>query len=160
MSCVLWLALGCGATEPAAPVAAIAPLPPPITVATPPASHVCRDGEAPTGAWRYALVGSAFEATQDVSVDELRAAWHRGAIAATDDTARALTGMLGAHAGPSAIDDTHWAIVPAHELWPGWSVITVGGAHPLAGDGPLVIAMCGAPVHNIDPAHLTTLVMS
>ncbi len=36
--------------------------------------------------------------------------------------------------------------------------------HPLAAaDGPLVIRLCGpaqAPIRNIDPAHLTTLVMS
>jgi poly-gamma-glutamate capsule biosynthesis protein CapA/YwtB (metallophosphatase superfamily) len=123
------------------------------------------------GAWRYALVAGPFEPTQDVTADQLRAAWRAGTIAAAPDTEAVLGAGLGVRATPArlavdehpVLDATHWAIVPAHELVPGGSVVTVGGKHPLVdGDGPLVVPLCGEakPIHNIDRDHLTTLVMS
>ncbi len=124
------------------------------------------------GAWRYALVAGPFEPTLDVSSAQLAARWRGGAIAATAETEAALAGVLGARGGGPRLapgerprpDAARWAIVPAHELQPSWSVVTVDGRHPLAGDGgPLALALCGAapaPVRNVDPERLTTLVMS
>ncbi|HET9993567.1 MAG TPA: CapA family protein, partial [Kofleriaceae bacterium] len=56
----------------------------------------------------------------------------------------------------------HWAIVPADELAPAWKIVTVGGAHPLQGDGgALAIGLCGgAHVANVEPADVTTLAMT
>lgn len=134
--------------------------------------HVCGPGERDRiGEWRYALVAGSFEPTQDVTADQLGAAWRAGAIAAAAETEAALAQVLGTRARPArlagehpVLDAEHWAIVPAHELVPSWSVVTVTDHHPLApADGPLVIRLCGpaqAPIRNIDPAHLTTLVMS
>ena len=191
-ACVLLL-VACGRTDPAAPVianappsspgsgpAAAAPPPAPACAAGVPAAactarglHACASGGGTRiGEWRYALVASPFEVTQDISTEQLAAAWHAGTIATTADTAAALAAGLGppaagARLAPGAapvLDATHWAIVPAHELSPAWSVISVDGQHPLTGGaGPLVVALCGtsgAPVRNIDPTHLTTLVMS
>jgi poly-gamma-glutamate synthesis protein (capsule biosynthesis protein) len=135
--------------------------------------RVCGSGERDrVGEWRYALVAGPFEQTQNVTADQLGAAWRAGAIAATADTEAALAHVLGprgarARLAPGArpeLDAVHWAIVPAHELVPGWSVVTVNDHHPLAGDGGVLeVPLCGAArpvIHNIDPAHLTTLVMS
>ncbi len=181
----LMLVLGCGGTEPVAPIVSARPLPPPLPVRESacaaevpgatcrvPGIHRCEDGDtARSGHWRYALVAAAFDPTDDVSVHQLQAAWQRGEIAASDDTTAVLAEALGPR-GPGAriatgqapvLGDRQWAIVPAHELVPGWAVLTVGGAHPLlAPNGPLAVALCGAasPVNNVDPAHLTTLVMS
>lgn len=104
-------------------------------------------------AFRYALVGAAFEPTLDVSSTELVEAWRAGRIAASPGIERALADRLGARGNGEAA----WAIVPAHELEPGRSVITVDGKHPLVGDGPLVVP---SRQRNIDRAKLTVLVMS
>jgi hypothetical protein len=155
-----------------------APAPPPGCAAGVPRSicatsgiRACAAGDRDrAGAWRYALIAGAFEPTQDVTADQLRAAWRAGVIAAAPDTEAVLAPVLGARPSPPglagdhrALDAGRWAIVPAHELVPAWSVITVGGQHPLVGDGPLVVPLCGAvrrPIGNIAPDHLTTLVMS
>jgi hypothetical protein len=52
--------------------------------------------------------------------------------------------------------------VPAHELMPAWRAIAIDGKHPLAAEpGALAVPLCGGTaVRNIDPAHVTTLVMS
>jgi capsule synthesis protein PGA_cap len=134
--------------------------------------RVCAAGDRDrAGDWRYALIAGSFEPTQDVTTAELTAAWRAGTVAASPDTEAALARVLGARERPSRLtavhpelDATHWAIVPAHELVPSASVITVNGAHPVtATDGPLVVPLCGAvaaPIHNLTAAHVTTLVMS
>ncbi|MEO7729789.1 MAG: hypothetical protein ABIY55_02370, partial [Kofleriaceae bacterium] len=178
MRVAVWMAcaLGaCGGPEPGTLV-----VPPPV-VARPAAPRcpsslpaaacdagvrACAAGDAaPSGAWRYALISGPFEPTQDITAAQLAAAWRAGTIAAAPETEAILAPRLGPRTRPPplaahpALDAVHWAIVPAHELAPSWSVITIDGHHPLTGDGPLVLPLCGAtPVHNIDPAHLTTLV--
>ena len=190
--CIILVAAcaACGGVDPAtssgtgAPKAAAAAAAPagarcaagvPSKACVAPGLRVCERGVADrAGAWRYALIGGPFEATQDVTADQLAAAWRGGAIAATQETEAALAGALGARGGGPRLgpderprlDGAGWAIVPAHELLPSWSVITVDDQHPLAGAaGPLVVGLCGAgpagrEIRNIDPAHLTTLVMS
>lgn len=135
-----------------------------------------RSCSTPTARWRYALIAGAFEPTQDIAARELVAKWQAGAIAASEATSRALAGVLGPRGdGPTIVDGgrarrsstivserepvaSGWAIVPAHELSPAWSVIAVDGAHPLVDDGVLALPVCGAG--NIDREKLTTLVMS
>jgi len=106
--------------------------------------------------WKFALVAGAFEPVQDLTLDKLIDKWRTGAIAADETTAAALAPVLGAHEA----GDATWAIVPAHELVPDNSVITVDGKHPLTTD-VLAGEVCGPNVvPNIDPTRLTTLVMS
>jgi len=142
--------LGCGNSEPAPRVA----VQPPTRIessASPPATP------PPTCAsWKFALVAGAFEPVQDITLDKLIDKWRTGAIAADETTAAALAPVLGAHEA----GDATWAIVPAHELVPDNSVITVDGKHPLTTD-VLAGEVCGPNVvPNIDPTRLTTLVMS
>jgi len=167
------LACACGGSEPSpSEPAAIAPEvidQPPVKIAAsrepPPWQHPCAPGETPSAAWRFALIGGPFEPAQTTSREALVAKWRAGAIAASDDTAAALAGVLGERGAGAQLLDARapvargWAIVPAHELSPAWSVIAVDGAHPLAGDGALAVPVCDAR-GNIDPAKLTTLVMS
>ena len=111
---------------------------------------------------RYALIAPPFEPAQDISAANLAAAWRAGRVTSSPATAAALAPVLGTRgdvADASAPDASHWAIVPAHELSPQWAVISVDGAHPLVGAGPLALCVPGAQA-NIDPAKLTTLVMS
>ncbi|MBL9019876.1 MAG: CapA family protein [Myxococcales bacterium] len=111
---------------------------------------------------RFALIAPPFEATQDVSTAALAAAWREGRVAASQATSGVLDRVLGARGTAPEIavpDATHWAIVPAHELSPRWAVITVDGAHPLVGEGPLALCVPGAG-HTIDASKLTTVVMS
>lgn len=165
----MWLVLACacGAQE-SSPSTPIAPAAPPV-VAAPPEVKLpglrCAAGETPSARWRFALIAGPFEATQSVHRDELVAAWQAGTIAASDDTSRALAGMLGPRGnGPTLAPATRepvangWAIVPAQVLSSAWSVIEVDDAHPLLDDGVLAVPVCGAG--NIDRAKLTTLVMS
>lgn len=147
---VLLLVLGCGNPEPT-PRVAVQP-PTKIESSSPPPaakSEAC----AP---WKFALVGGSFEPTLNIELDKLIDKWRSGQIAADERTAAALAPLLGAHAKSTAA----WSIVPAHELTPDRSVITIDGKHPLTSD-VLVGEVCGpnaAP--NIDPQKLTTLVMS
>lgn len=166
MTAVLLLLLGCGNPEPVARAPKSAPrvVATPTTAPTPASPRPCAPGDRDrAGEWRYALVGGPFEPIQDVTTAQLVEKWRAGAIAASAETERRLAPALGqrtTHLAAPAPDG--WAIVAAHELAPAQSVITVDGNHPLTSlDGPLVVAMCGdRPVHNIDPARLTTLVMS
>ncbi len=123
--------------------------------------RVCSAGDTDrAGEWRYALIAPPFEPTLDVSLARLRSLWRDGVITASEDTGAVLATSLGARG--SAAPGT-WSIVPVGELDPQWTVVTVEGAHPLVGAGPLVVPLCGraeAPVTNLDPAHLTTVVMS
>jgi poly-gamma-glutamate synthesis protein (capsule biosynthesis protein) len=145
----------------------------PAAACAAPGLRVCEAGAADrAGEWRYALIAGPFEPTLDVTADRLAAAWRTGAIAASAESEAALAGALGARGrGPRLApgerprpEGARWAIVPAHELLPSWSVVTVDGRHPLAdGGGPLAVALCGparGAIRNIDPAHLTALVMS
>lgn len=151
----------------------------PAAACVAPGIRACERGATDgAGEWRYALVAGPFEPTQDVTSDGLAAAWRGGTIAATPETEAALAGVLGARtSGPRLspgerprLDAARWAIVPAHELVPAWSVITIDGRHPLEDiGGPLAIALCGTgrpsaagskAIRNIDPARLTRLVMS
>jgi poly-gamma-glutamate synthesis protein (capsule biosynthesis protein) len=126
-----------------------------------PALRVCAVGDADrVGEWRYALIGPPFEPTLDVSLARLRSLWREGSITASAETLAALDGALGHHGAGVA---GAWSIIPVGELDPQPSVVTVGGAHPLLGAGPLAVPLCGvapARVTNLDPARLTTLVMS
>ena len=159
----LLVMVACGGTDPPDPQPQPLPVPAPPPVQPAPAAagaHPCAPGEGDrVGEWRYALTGGMYERTLDVTRDQLVVAWRAGKIAASADVRAALAPALGAPGRERA----EWTIVPAHELAPAQTVITVEHRHPLASvDGPLVVAMCGggAPVHNIDPAKLTTLVMS
>jgi len=150
----LWVAVVLVASVGACGQPAKAPAPPPIT------SHA--KTPCATSPWRYALVGSQYTITENVTRDELMTAWRAGKIAATDETKRALGlpggVVLAANARPELAPE-RWAIVPAHELSPAYRVITVDGAHPLDREpGGLVAQHCGAP--NIDPAHVTTIAMT
>jgi poly-gamma-glutamate synthesis protein (capsule biosynthesis protein) len=133
--------------------------------------RVCRAGDRDrVGEWRYALIAGPFEPVQNISGAELRTAWRAGKIAAAAETEAVLAPVLGARRAPVVLtadrprlDAGHWAIVPAHELVPSWSAISIEGQHPLTGgSSSLVIPLCGGtrPIHNIDAEHLTTLVMS
>jgi len=132
---------------------------------------VCRDGDADrVGEWRYAVIAAPFDPTQDLGADTLDTLWRDGGFTASAETQAALSQVLGATAnvaplvGRPVLDASHLAIVPAHELTPHSKVLTIDGQHPLAvPPSQLVVPLCGtprAPVHNIDPARLTTLVMS
>ena len=128
------------------------------------------------GEWRYAMIAPLYAAVEDVSFDRLAALWKGDAeitLAATAETQAALAPLLGPGKlatldaladRPMAIDDTHWAIVPAHELVPSWKVVAVGGKHPLDANPGLAVALCGPSaklaVRNIDPARLTTIAMT
>jgi hypothetical protein len=134
------------------------------------------------GEWRYALIAPLLAVPQDVTRDELLAAWRgeaRGrAIAATAETAAALAPLLGpGQPAPLApgerprLDNARWAIVPADSLVPHWNVLSVDGRHPLDAepDAALTVPLCApagaaaaaaAAVRNIDPARVTTLAMT
>jgi hypothetical protein len=181
-----WLA---GAT--AAAAAATAPAPPPPPPSCDPTLPAAACALAPVqrcagpsdprrvGEWRYALIAPLFAVAQDVTREELLAAWRgeaRGlAIAATAETAAALAPLLGpGEPAPLApgerprLDPARWAIVPAEALVPAWNVLSVDGRHPLdAGpDAALTVPLCApagaaaAAVRNIDPARVTTLAMT
>ncbi|MBA2538496.1 MAG: CapA family protein [Deltaproteobacteria bacterium] len=141
------------------------------------ALRVCKPGDADrVGEWRYAIAAPAFSRTENVTADELKAAWAKSSFTATADAIAALTTQLGdGHAVPLAdtarpdVTDTLWAIVPADELMPNWKVVTVDGVHPLDHKpGPLAVPLCGSAassatkiaVRNIDPEKLTVLVMT
>jgi poly-gamma-glutamate synthesis protein (capsule biosynthesis protein) len=191
---LLLIAASCGASEPPA-IATHATGPtaqPPATVSAPaknaapavcdpalPARacagrpvHVCTPDEKSerAGAWRFALVGPLFGTVEDVTRDELVAAWGAGRIAAgpvARPLLRKILGEGGADLDPTTeprLDSKRWAIVPADELAPRWKVITVGGIHPLDGAGDaLSVPLCGAkgpPVGNISRDKLTTIAMT
>ena len=123
-------------------------------------AHACSD--KPTGEWRYAVAGGLYEPVENITRADLVAAWRAGKLAATVDTQAALAPQLGTFAGTTLQAGDHpdrWVVVPADELDPAFKVITVDGKHPIASDA-LAVPLCGPPVHNIDPAHVTTLVMS
>lgn len=159
----LMLVLACGrvAAEPAGPAPADRCGPGvPRSACVAPGVRICDPGAADrSGEWRFALVGPPFEPTLDVPLDRLRVLWRDGAIAASAETRAALGASLGPAGASSA---PTWSILPVGELDPRPAVITVEGAHPLLGPGPLVVPLCGGTtaVTNWNPAHLTTLVMS
>jgi poly-gamma-glutamate synthesis protein (capsule biosynthesis protein) len=146
----------------------------PGAACTEPGVHLCRPGDRDRiGEWRFALISAPFDPTESITRAELIDAWRAGAVQATDDTAAALAEVLGPRPDRArlaadqrpALDAGHRAIVAAHDLRPAWTVIAVDQQHPLAPatDGPLIVPLCGPagpPIRNIDPARLTTLVMS
>ncbi|MFT3694089.1 MAG: CapA family protein [Kofleriaceae bacterium] len=140
---LLTIALGCGGPGDAPPVIVPPVVPPPVV-----APKTCAD-------WSYAVTSQPFEPVQDISLDDLRAAWKDGRATARPDVAAALP-QLGPM-GTARVDA--WTIVPAHELSPDRAVITVDGKHPL--QGSLIGKACAPGVTpNIDPAHVTSIVMS
>lgn len=150
MAGIVVLALGCGNPEPS-PRVAVQPVqkiessaPPPVV---PP---------EPCVRWRFALTSGPFEPVLDIHLDKLIVKWRAGAIAADAATTRALAPLLGTRGSGTAA----WSIVPAHLVTPDRSVITVDGQHPIATEvlAGEVCAPDAAP--NIDPAKLTTLVIS
>jgi len=141
------------------------------------------------GEWRYAVIAPMYAAGEDLTSSALRSAWQRGALAATDETAAAITAVLGPgapiriepgarpafepaprvpHAAPRPDALIQLAIVPADELVPAWKVVTIDGRHPLdAEPGALALPLCSdtrpdgrAAVRNIDPARLTTVALT
>jgi Bacterial capsule synthesis protein PGA_cap len=141
--------------------------------------HACKPGDpGRVGEWRYAIVVPQYQVVEDLPADQLAPLWQgTGTIqlAATAETQAALTTVLGpgklttleagVRMADLAIDDTHWAIVPAHELVPNYKAITLGGKHVLdKAPNALAVPLCGADpklaVRNIDPAKLTKLVMT
>lgn len=135
--------------------------PEPIAIPTVPTPRGIVDpAPPPCAAWRFALTGEAYEVTESLTLADVRAKWTAGAIGASDETAAALAPLLGARGTAVA---TRLAIVPAHALRPTTMVIAVDGHHPLTdAAAPLVGTYCGvdATGPNLDPAKLTTLVMS
>jgi len=131
----------------------------------------CSAGATRVGEWRYALIGALYDPVEDMTRDELVAAWRDGRIGASPETAAALATVLGAGTPPPLaarpqLDSSHRAIVSADQLVPAWKVITVGGAHPLEqpATGALDVPLCGPAgpgrVTNIDPGKLTTIAMT
>jgi poly-gamma-glutamate synthesis protein (capsule biosynthesis protein) len=125
------------------------------------------------GEWRYAVIAPMYAAVEDLSWAQLTAAWRRGDLAATAETAAAVAMLLGPGAplvlapdARPALDPTHFAIVPADQLAPAWKVITIDGHHPLDPEpSALAVPLCAtdgdkATVRNIDPAQLTTVAIT
>lgn len=177
----LWLVLACacGAPEPSLPVAPTSTTTvidrPPVVLAssgsTPAPTlaerHACAPSDPPAAYHRYALIAGPFEPVQSIPTKRLVEMWRAGAIAASDETTAMLATALGARGtGPTLAVGTRepvangWAIVPAHELSPAWSVVAVDGAHPLVDESVLAVPLCGAVYGNIDRSKLTTLVIS
>ncbi|HEU0029969.1 MAG TPA: CapA family protein [Kofleriaceae bacterium] len=143
-----------------------------------PPARTCKAGDAERiGEWRYAVIAPLYSATEDVTLGELQAMWQGQSkakiqLAATAETQAAVSTLLGAGKpttlAPDArptIDDTHWAIVPAHELIPAWTVVSVDGKHPLdPAPNALAVPLCAPKkqgiARNIDPGKLTILAMT
>ena len=134
----------------------------------------CEAG-APTriGEWRYAVIAPMYAAVEALTSAELGAAWQRGELAATPETAAAVATLLGPGAPPvvppgtrPVLDATHLAIVPADQLVPAWKVVTIDGHHPLdPAPGALAVPLCTTggdrtAVRNIDPDRLTTVAIT
>lgn len=110
----------------------------------------------PCARWRFAVVTPPFEPVVDIAFDALVEKWRAGAIDADTRTVIALAPLLGTRGTGRAT----WAIIPAHEVTPDRGIVSVDGKHPLA-DDVLVGEVCAPNItRNIDPAKLTTLVMS
>jgi Bacterial capsule synthesis protein PGA_cap len=133
----------------------------------------CTAARVRVGEWRYAVIGATYAPAETLTWAELTAAWRRGELAATAETAAAVTTLLGPGAPPllapdahPTLDATHLAIVPADQLVPAWKVVTVDGHHPLDPEpGALAVPLCAtdrdpASVRNIDPARLTTVAIT
>lgn len=104
----------------------------------------------PLATWVYALVGPFATLTDNVTLPDLQARWHRddGPSLLVDPAAAAwLADLWGGPPGaatqtlPAAdIDarlwqrDGAWAIVPFEQLRPGWKVLALDGVSPLAAD--------------------------
>jgi Bacterial capsule synthesis protein PGA_cap len=110
----------------------------------------------PCAPWRFAVVTPPFEPVVDISFDKLVEKWRAGAIAADTRTVIALAPLLGTRGtGPAT-----WSIIGAHEVTPDRGIVSVGGKQPIAED-VLVGEVCGPGItRNIDPAKLTSLVIS
>ncbi len=128
------------------------------------------------GEWRYALTAPLYTTTFDLTADELGKLWKQGDLRMDEATRAALAPALG-DGSPEIVPagerveptSKRFAIVAAHDLYPQWKVVRIGGVHPLADDAsgsPLTIPLClagkpaGAHVANIDPAKLTTIAMT
>jgi poly-gamma-glutamate synthesis protein (capsule biosynthesis protein) len=166
---------------PAASVSPFAKVPTPCAPAVPAAACAIRGGlttcaaGAPTrvGEWRYAVIAPMYAAVEDLTSARLTAAWQRGELAATGETAAVVTTLLGPGApailepgAHPALDASHFAIVPADQLVPAWKVVTVDGHHPLdPAPVGLAVPLCAsdgdrAAVRNIDPDQLTTVAIT
>lgn len=141
-----------------------------------PEIHACAvDDSHRIGDWRYAVIGGPFEPHLAMTTSELREMWAAGKIRTSVEGEHVLRRILGARTNPPSpfvaaehprLSRGDYAIVGADELTPIYSVITVDGTHPLAREpaGLLDIGLCGDArpdaITNVDPAKLTTLVMS
>ncbi|MDB4959713.1 MAG: poly-gamma-glutamate synthesis protein [Myxococcales bacterium] len=133
-----------------------------------------RDAPGRVGEWRYSLIAPLYSPIQDEARDGFLAMWRGEAnirLAMTPETHAMLATQLGAGAsqpldGHPVLSSQAWAIVPADELVPQWSVVAIDHEHPLAAarDGVLTVALCAegadVAVRNIDPAQITTLAMT
>jgi len=130
-------------------------------------------GRTRVGAWRYAVIAPLYAPVEDLTSAQLTLAWQRGELAATAETAAAVTTLLGPGAPETvppgarpALDATHQAIVPADQLVPAWKVVTIDGHHPLDPEpSALAVPLCAEggdqpAVVNIDPARLTTVAIT
>lgn len=138
------------------------------------------DAKDRVGEWRYALVGPLYTPIQDVTAAQLTAAWSTGklapmrrgdkpiAITGSAETIAALSTVLGpskiteAATDRPALDATHFAIVPAHQLVPAWRALSIDGVHPLdAAPNALAVPLCGtSKARNIDPDRITTIAVT
>jgi hypothetical protein len=169
--------------HPVAPVAVAAPAHLPCDPAVPAAACAIHGGLRPCaaddreriGEWRYAVIAPTYAASEDIAMPALTAAWQRGELAASVETAAAMTALLGPGAprllapGAQPRFDARrpaLAIVAAEQLVPAWKVVTVDGHHPLdAAPGGLVVPLCASgadrsAVRNIDPALVTTVAIT
>lgn len=139
--------------------------------------------------WVYALVSPFPTVRDDVTMDELRAAWEGDghALLVAESTLMAFTALWGEPASGSvrsvakdelldtAWSESAWALVPFEELTPRWKVLTVDGQSPIrkgfdVSTYPLVVSFTlqssanlqfsDFPTSNYDSGKLTTVILT
>ncbi|MFZ5910816.1 MAG: CapA family protein [Chloroflexota bacterium] len=143
----------------------------------------------PTATWIYALVAPFPTVTDDVTLDDLQAAWNASSpgpwagspLWMAESTQQALTAVWG-KAASGAVQTApadelvekmwqsqpSWGIVPFEALEPKLKVLAVDGQSPIHKDFdpeayPLKIKVAltaSAPVTNRDPSKLTTVILT
>ncbi len=144
------------------------------------------NNEYRTSVWVYALVAAFPTLRDEVSFDELKAAWsgNEQALFLTESTFEAMKTIFGGEPGSGVEivpaegltealwqDRAAWGIAPFEQIHPKMKVLELDGASPLrkefdAAQYPLVVnfALTGTyaelPATNRDPEKLVTLVMT